>query len=141
MKRSYMVGAMLVVALISVAGLMTSKLTSKAANTGGKVVEIQSVGELDTHLKGNKLVVVKYFAPWCGFCKKMEPVYDKLASEYPNATLVKVDFTKDHGKQLAQKAGVGGFPTFHLYKGSKKVDEVIGANEAGLREKISARAA
>lgn len=139
MKQSYVIGVLLTVTLIGAAGLMTSRIISKSASNG-RVVEIKSVDEFDGHLKNNKVTVVKYFAPWCSFCKKIAPAYDKLASEYPQANLIKVDFTKEHGKKLAEKAGVGGFPTFHIYERGKKVDEVIGADEAGLREKISKRA-
>lgn len=142
MKKSYIIGAVLVAGLVGTASVMTYKLTSNTTKAApGKVVEIQSLEDFDAQLKNNNVVAVKYYAPWCGFCKKMAPVYDKLATQYPNARLVKVDFTKEHGKKLAQKAGVGGFPTFHLYENGTKVDEVVGANEAGLREKLSARAA
>lgn len=147
MKRSFIVG--MFIAILALSGALYYYRAhvinffsfESAAPIGGTVIEIKSAGEFDKTINNKKLSVVKYYAPWCGYCMRMAPVYDKLASEHKGAVLAKVDFTKEHGKQLAQKAGVGGFPTFALYKGGKKIDEVIGANEPDLRAKIAKHSA
>ena len=59
-----------------------------------------------------KTVFLKFFAPWCGHCKKMKPAWDKLMDSYEDSNVLvgDVDCIGD-GKQLCEKVGVQGFPT------------------------------
>eukprot|EP00493_Phyllostaurus_siculus_P014484 UN14708 len=60
-----------------------------------------------------KTVFIKFFAPWCGHCKKMKPAWDKLIKEYKDSTtalIADVDCTAA-GKPLCDANGVQGFPT------------------------------
>ena len=81
-----------------------------------------------------KDVFVEIYAPWCGFCKKIAPVYEKLAAAYAKAkggdkvVLAKFDGSKnDFPKEYSYK--LEGFPTFVLYKantaGKDGVKQVI----------------
>lgn len=58
-----------------------------------------------------KTVFLKFFAPWCGHCKKMKPAWDELSETYLESDVViaEVDCTSD--KELCDEAGVKGFPT------------------------------
>jgi len=60
-----------------------------------------------------KTVFVKFFAPWCGHCKRMKPDWDKLAKEYSNSSTIMVASVDciGAGKALCNLAGVKGFPS------------------------------
>jgi len=64
-------------------------------------------------LTDGKTVFIKFFAPWCGHCKKMAPDWEKLAQEWEGndiGMVAEVDCTAD-GKPLCDANGVKGFPT------------------------------
>jgi protein disulfide-isomerase-like protein len=66
----------------------------------------------DDNVSG-KTVFIKFFAPWCGHCKKMAPDWEKLMTEYADhatVTVAEVDCTTA-GKPLCDSNGVKGFPT------------------------------
>ena len=62
---------------------------------------------------GDKTAFIKFFAPWCGHCKKMKPDWDKLMEKYADSeTVVVADVDcVGAGKPLCDKQGVRGFPT------------------------------
>lgn len=59
-----------------------------------------------------KSVFIKFFAPWCGHCKKMKPAWDKLMKEFEDSEILVGDVDcVGSGKPLCDKVGVQGFPT------------------------------
>lgn len=85
----------------------------------------------DNILSKNERVIVDFTATWCGPCKKIGPVFEKLAAETKGLTFVKVDV--DDCQETAQKCDVTAMPTFQVFVGGKKVAELLGANEAELK--------
>ncbi|XP_052087696.1 thioredoxin-like [Mytilus californianus] len=97
---------------------------------------IGNKAEFDGVLKGSgdTLIVVDFFATWCGPCVNIAPVYQKLSGEYSDCIFLKVDV--DEAEDVAAECGISAMPTFHCYRGGKKVDELVGASEDKLREMI-----
>ena len=72
----------------------------------------------------------------CGPCQMVAPHFAAMANENPNVIFVKVDV--DSQDQIAQRCGVRAMPTFQFFKGGEKVDELMGANVDGLKQKVAA---
>jgi len=90
----------------------------------------------DKVLKSTLPVMVDLWAPWCGPCRMVAPVVEKLAEKYDQ----KVKFYRlnvDDNPQTASRYRVMSIPTLLFFKGGKVVDTVIGAvPERTLEQKI-----
>lgn len=70
------------------------------------------------------VVVVDFFATWCGPCKMLAPVIDELSGELDNVNFVKVDI--DQSMDLAQKFRIVSVPTLKVFKNGEEVDTLMG---------------
>ncbi len=86
-------------------------------------MKIVNKNEFDTIVK-NGLVLVDFFANWCGPCKMMSPVLEEVEKEVDGLIVVKVDTDKEG--DLALKYGVQSIPNMILFKDGTPVDQVIG---------------
>ncbi|CAH8551098.1 unnamed protein product [Schistosoma turkestanicum] len=102
-----------------------------------KVIHVDSDEEFDKILNANasKLVVIDFFATWCGPCKKIAPEFEKISMKY-DAVFLKVDV--DILSKAAEKHSVKAMPTFICIKDGKKVGEVVGASIDKVEEMIKA---
>jgi len=74
---------------------------------------------------------IKFFAPWCGHCKRLAPTWEELAGKFAETAgvkIAKVDCTEGNNKnrEICTAQGVNGFPTLNIYKDGEKVDEYNG---------------
>jgi thioredoxin len=100
--------------------------------------QIATKDEFDALLAQNSAssatTFVDFTATWCGPCQRIGPIFEALAKEFPQATFVKVDVEKN--QETAAAYAVRAMPTFQTFVKKNKVDDLTGADEAGLRAMV-----
>lgn len=71
-----------------------------------------------------KTVLVDYWAPWCSYCRRIGPAYDKVAEQFgENLSIVKINI--DDEPELATRERIEVIPTLVLYKGGEAVASIV----------------
>ncbi len=102
----------------------------------GKYIELTEANFKDTIKDG--VVLVDFWAPWCGPCRMIAPVIDELAEEFDGkAKICKVN--TDEQPAIAQEFGIRSIPTILFFKDGELVDQMVGAASKGVfEEKLNA---
>ena len=106
---------------------MSEKEKSLAKSTNQK--------EAENMIKEHDMVVVDFWTEWCPPCKRMEPVFEKMAGKYDGAIFLRVN--TDENPEMAMKLNTTAIPTFIIFKDGKEFTRVIGAVPAKLEKAIS----
>lgn len=85
-------------------------------------------------LKASGLVVVDFYADWCGPCKMMAPIIDSISEDYDDVKFVKLNV--DYNQDLAMNYGVMSIPTFMFFKNGEAAKTIVGGTSRDAFEDI-----
>ena len=77
--------------------------------------------DFDNKIKNEDVSVIQFSASWCGPCKALKPVMDKLSDEYKDKANFYITDIEDSGINTGSAAGIRGVPTVIIYKKVKKL--------------------
>ena len=107
----------------------------------GKALEITDANFAEVVENSDKPVLVDFWAEWCGPCRMVGPVVEKIAEAYEGQAVVgKVDV--DMNPETAMKFGIRSIPTLLFFRNGQLVDRVVGAvPQVTLEDKLKAQIA
>ena len=112
-------------------GKSAEKGDSKEDGSDGTIPAVSILtGDTFKHAVEKGISFVKFFAPWCGHCKRLAPTWDDLGKKFlskESVQIAKVDCTVEASKELCNEQEVDGFPTLLLYRDGKKLSEYNGS--------------
>ena len=94
------------------------------------VIELTSQ-DFDQKKSENELLLVDFWAEWCGPCKSMHPIFSRMAKKYKSVRFVRVNV--DNAQDIARRYGVQSIPTFIMFKNGEVANTMVGAvGEPGI---------
>jgi len=99
-------------------------------------VQTLTDGNFEQAISGGQVVLVDFWAEWCGPCRRLAPTVDELAGDY-DGKMVVGKLNVDENPNVAGRFSIRGIPTLLLFKGGQVVEQVVGlADKAALKKVI-----
>ena len=94
-----------------------------------------TMNDLENTLENNDIVLIDFWAEWCGPCRVFGPTFEKISEKYPDIAFTKVDTEKE--QELAGAFGIQSIPTLAIFRDKILLYKQPGAlPEAGLEDVI-----
>ena len=94
------------------------------------VMDLDSLNFHDA-ISQNKLLLVDFWAEWCGPCKSMHPIFSRMAKKYDHVRFARVNV--DNSQDVAKEFNVQSIPTFIMFKNGQVTQQMVGAvGEPGI---------
>ena len=83
-------------------------------------------------LQGDKPMLVDFWAPWCSYCRRIGPAYDRIAQQLEDVEVVKINI--DEEPDLAQAEHIEVIPTLVLYRGGEAIGSIVAPDSKAMIE-------
>lgn len=100
----------------------------------GAVINLSDQGAVDNFTQINSKCILYYTAAWCGPCKTIKPVYEKLATSTYSVAFGTIDI--DENADAAEKAQISSVPTFVCTEDAKETKRFSGADQNQLQQMV-----
>ncbi len=85
----------------------------------------------DKTISSDNPTLVDFWAEWCGPCKSMHPIFERMSNKFPNVKFARVNV--DNNQNISMKYAVQSIPTFIMFKSGQIIDKMMGAvGEPGI---------
>lgn len=109
---------------------MKKKLAEMTSHKEPEIIELND-SNFDKSIVGDTVIIVDFWATWCGPCQFMLPIFTSLAKKYKTIRFARVNV--DEAPGVSQRYGVYSIPAFLVFKNGKPIDRTVGAvGEPGL---------
>jgi thioredoxin 1 len=104
-----------------------------------KIIELQNAEQLESFRESDNICVVDCYADWCGPCKRVMPVFKKIAEDFENEAIefykLKIDLRDSDIQEFVEEVGIEFIPLFLICRKGKILEKVEDINN--LSDRIS----
>ena len=99
-------------------------------------MEISSV-DLQQKINNGEKVIVEFWAEWCGPCKMMKPIFEKVANSNENGDAQMYTMNIDLNMEIGVSFGIRSIPTIKVFNGGSVIDTKVGVlNETSIKDMV-----